>query len=283
MKGYKGFKKGLKCLDFQYTEGENHIWKPKGYYTQISLCSAGFHFCTSLEQVLTHYPLDEEHEYAIIEAGGKILTGSDKCCSEELKVIKVLSKREFEEILYKEKAEHFDKQVFCLDIIQHLQNKYNFSVGGSTALYLNGYMLDRKAGSIDIDVVMPYYQKIEIDEFIDGAEEFDAKTSGNDFDSTVAITSNDGRFLKLDIRIKPEQRYDVTEYRGYKYKTSNLFTILEAKMRYAKDGVEKHKKDILSLLKEKNTPVETPFLFEYQEEKQKEIRETRKGRSYDEI
>lgn len=286
MIGYKGFNKGLNCRGYIYEIDKTHIWEPKekDYYKEISLCHRGFHFCTSLKQVFSHYPFTEGNEFAIVEASGKILTGSDKCCSEELRIVKVLTKKEVQEIIIKEEAEYADKQIYCLDIIQHLQSKYNFAVGGSISLHLNGYTLPREKGDIDVDVVMPYYQKIEEDEFVDGAEEFDGKTSGNDFQQTVAITTTDGRFLKLDVRVKPEQRYEITEYRGAKYKTSDLFTILEAKMRYAKDGVTKHKEDILFLLKDKEEQSPDPYVFKFEKEEEKQLKGLqRKGRSYDEL
>lgn len=251
MKGYKGFKTGLvsNYNNFQYEVGEEYTWEPTGYHKEISLCNRGFHFSSCLKDVFIYYAHNHSHEFCEVEALGKVLTGNDKSCTDKIRIIRKLSAEEVQKIVEKEKNEENDKKVYCLDVLHHLQRQYEFSIGGSVALYLKGYDLARKKGSIDFDVIAPYYQKILPDNVIEGAEEFDAKTSGNDFSITYAITTKDGRFLKLDIRFNNTQRYDITEYKGRKYKTSDLFTILEAKTRYAKEGNKKHQEDILKLLR----------------------------------
>lgn len=51
--------------------------------------------------------------------------------------------------------------------------------------------------------------------------------------------------IKVDYRIDPKQRYEIIEYDGFKFKVSNLLTILEAKMRYAMlPNGKKHKSDL---------------------------------------
>lgn len=262
MKGYKGFKKGLisDYNNFQYKEGEIFEWEPSRFKNTISLCSSGFHFSSQIQDVFNFYSHDhKKHDFCEVEALGKILTGSDKSCTDKIKIIRLLSPEEVDEIYRKEKEGYEDKKVYCLDVVQHLQKKYMFAIGGSVALYLNGYKLKREANQIDFDVIVPFYQKIVPDKIIEGAEEFDAKTSGNDFSLTYAITTHDGRFLKLDVKIDNKQRYDIVKYKDVEYYTSKLFDILEAKVKYAKEGNMKHKEDVLHLLKTpvKNEPL--PF------------------------
>ena len=66
---------------------------------------------------------------------------------------------------------------------------------------------------------------------------------------------------KVDLRIDPKQRYEIIEHDGFKFKVSNLLTILEAKMRYALlPNGGKHKKDLLEMIirvpkKEKETTI----------------------------
>ena len=251
MKGYKGFRKGLisSYNKYLYEVDETYKFDNTGYYKDISLCNRGFHFSSNLTDVFTYYPNKDDNEFCEIEALGKILTGSDKSCTDEIKIVRKLSKEEIEEIYNKEKEEYEDTKVYCLDIIKHLQRKYDFSIGGSVALYLNGLKLNRNRNSIDFDCIFPYYQKITPDkQLIEGCEEFNAKSSGNDFSTTFALTTKDGRFLKLDIRIKPEQIYEHLEYKGVTYKTSSLMQILAAKTRYALEGNVKHQEDMFKLL-----------------------------------
>ena len=52
IKGFKGFKKGLKCSNFQYKE--NTEYKIKG---TPELCNKGFHFCENPLDILDYYDL----------------------------------------------------------------------------------------------------------------------------------------------------------------------------------------------------------------------------------
>jgi hypothetical protein len=251
---YKGFNKGLKCRGFQYKEGETFTHKGN-----ISLCTKGFHFCEKISDVFNFYKKNfETHEYAIVEALGEIKKTNDKCVTDVLKIVRVLTPQEVLKIELNEKKEYYENDIFCLDVLRELQKKYVFSIGGSCALFLQNIILDRRSNEIDFDIIMPYYQKIvadpdstdgsDDDRLIDEVEEFDAKSSGNDFSRTYCLTTKDGRFLKLDVRIKPEQPYEVVKYNEHNYKVCDILTILEAKIRYAIDGNKKHKRDIMNML-----------------------------------
>lgn len=274
---FKGFKKGLVCTPgwnkkFEYKLGETYV-----HDGRIGLCSAGFHYCYRMSDVFSHYSNNDDHVFAIVEPSGEILTGSNKAVSSKLKVLKVLTKEEVKEFVEIEQDEELEKDVFCLDIIKKLQEKYQFAIGGSCALFLQGITLDRAKGSVDFDIIMPYYQKFDEedfsdDNFIDGVEEFDGKGSGNDYAHTFAITTKDGRFVKLDVKIKPEQQYTTVDFKGFKYKVCDILTILEAKVRYALAGNHKHKQDVLSMIQyDKNPIVKTKSTEELMSEILKDV------------
>ena len=101
-------------------------------------------------------------------------------------------------------------------------------------------------------MVAPYFILPEFDEEINdddelGVEYKDAKKSGNDFDETFVIYGDFGS-VKIDYRIDPHQRYEIIEYKGFKYKVSPLMTIMDAKMKYAMNGQRKHAEDIKEMI-----------------------------------
>ena len=76
MKGYKGFKKGLICLDKQYKE--KTVFEEKN----AKICECGMHFCTNPLNVLAYYPLVNEDgeisEYTEVEALDECKTNDGK-------------------------------------------------------------------------------------------------------------------------------------------------------------------------------------------------------------
>ena len=93
MKGYKGFKKGLICRDTQYTLGMNK------FHGSLSVCNSGFHFCEKLSDVFTHYPYYDSNEFAEVEAVGVVVDGVKKYVTNQLNIIKVLTKEQIQTIL----------------------------------------------------------------------------------------------------------------------------------------------------------------------------------------
>lgn len=249
--GFKGFDENLKCRGFQYEEGMTYEMSE----SSISLCNRGFHFCYRIKDVFSFYSKNDKNKFAIVKPEGKILKGSDKSVCSRIKVVKVLSPQDLEKILFIEDKERLEKDVFVLDVVRDLHRKFNLSVGGSVSLFLQGLALNRTSGSVDLDIVLPYYQNLIISddqneglECIEEIETFGGKSSGNDFSETYGLSTTDGRFVKLDVRVKPEQKYEICEYDGFKYKVCDIFTILEAKLRYAMEGDKKHREDIHHLL-----------------------------------
>ena len=85
IKGYKGFDKDLKCLDFQYEVG-------KEYSTDKAVaCNTGFHYCENPMDVLGFYaPCDDTgnpNRFCEVEGSGDFDTSKDdKLCCTRLKV-----------------------------------------------------------------------------------------------------------------------------------------------------------------------------------------------------
>lgn len=237
--GYKGFDNNLKCRGFQfeiggiYDKGMDSAegWKP-------TLCtSMGFHYCSELVQVFNFYKNNGSNRFCEIEIIGPFTEDADKGITTCFRIIRELSDEEIGLTVYEENLN--------LDLIKSIQQEYPmFHVGGSAGLYLHGVRLQRwkKGSGSDIDLVSPYFvlpvssRNLDID-YING------KASANDFDETFICNGT-----KVDYRIDPKQRYEVIEYKGFKYKVSPMLTILEAKMRYAMQGNSKHSADIKEMV-----------------------------------
>ncbi len=88
MKGYKAFKSNLTCRDYQFTIDEPHTFGGKPI-----LCMKGFHFCTTLEDVVKYYHNPTMRVFEI-EASGVITEAKSDCskraCS-EIRLVKEIS------------------------------------------------------------------------------------------------------------------------------------------------------------------------------------------------
>lgn len=223
------------------------------------LCSdQGYHFCKTLKQVFTHYPNDGKNRYFKIHTLGNTTHSSDKSITtafrlvEEVDVKAVMAEEERAEKLAKEKKdiESLGKK-FNLDSLRFLQTKYpHIHVGGSTGLFLHGLWLQRwNNGTGDLDLVTPFYTFFEGDvEKQEADREYeishiDGKASGNDFDQTFLLNGD-----RVDVKIDPQQSYDIITVDGFRYKVSKVETILEAKLRYAMNGQIKHRRDIFEMV-----------------------------------
>lgn len=256
---YKGFDKDLKCRGFQFEVGETYEDPRVVEGRKVELCYSGFHFCSSIKDVDRYYNLrNESNRVCIIKPLGENRFGTDKHCSSRIKIVKELSKEEIERLIRKENEEVYDKKVFCIDVLKELQSKFNFTIGGSCALHLQGIHLERLAGKSDFDIIVPYFQsfsEFKNDEMIDEIEEMDGNGSGGDFDKVYLLYTKDGRFLKLDVRVDPYFTYRLIEYKGSEYKVADVLSILEAKIKYAKQkgkNKKKHRNDIINIINKKN-------------------------------
>lgn len=244
--GYKGLNQDMtptlgKGDKIQYVIGETYSKPDK---TNPVLCSNdGFHYCNTLKDVFKHYNNNGNNRFFKIEVLGNFTDGFDKSITTSFKLLEEISKDDIDKITLDE--------FFDIELLKEIQTKYPmFHIGGSVGLYLHGVRLKRWYNphkSSDYDMVSPYFVLPEGKVGNEEIEYLDAKASGNDFDETFIVGGT-----KVDIRIDPKQRYEIIEHNGFKFKVSNLLTILEAKMKYALlPNGKKHKNDILEMVVKK--------------------------------
>lgn len=90
MLAYKGFRRGLVCLGYQFTMGLN--------VTDQANCHAnGFHCAANPLDCLSYYPDMDHSEYCLVDAGGDIdEDGEDsKIACTHLNILKKLTRKEF--------------------------------------------------------------------------------------------------------------------------------------------------------------------------------------------
>lgn len=264
--GYKGLSADMKAIQggpvrIEYKIGETYV---KDLKESPRLCSSeGFHYCNKLEDTLKYYPLKDGSRYFEIEVLGPFTDGSDKSITTSFKLLREIPRAG---LIDKKLASNLN-----LELVRAIQKQYPmFHVGGSTGLFLHGVRLKRwfDKSTSDLDFISPYFVLPESKLVLnDNGKEvdinyLDAKASGNDFDETFIV---DG--VKVDYRIDPKQRYEIIEHDGFKYKVSNLMTILEAKMRYAQTpSGQKHRDDITEMVRSRkagSTLKEENFYFNY--------------------
>jgi hypothetical protein len=168
---------------------------------------------------------------------GYVLDSIDKATGEA--IFKSVEKSE------QEKREEILDEIMKLSTVRKLQEvNPNLIIGGSISLYLQGVRLKRLSnGDIDYDITLPYYQILETKDGI-SIRDGEDRPSGSDYGETVFI--ND---VKADLRIDPKQKYQILEYKGFKYKIVPLETIIKAKAEYALTRWgKKHKEDLQEMI-----------------------------------
>lgn len=269
--GYKGLTAEMVAVQGGYS-GKKEVFEVGTTYSKENiekprLCSSdGYHYCNDLEDVFNHYKRDGKNRFFKVEILGNFTDDSDyehKSITTSFRLLEELSEDFFKE--WDAKADERKElrnlrrieNNLKLEAVKAIQTKYPmFHVGGSIGLFLHGIRLNRwvQNKSSDIDLVTPYFVLPEFDEEEEindddefGVEYKDAKKSGNDFDETFVFYSKFGS-VKVDYRIDPHQRYVIIEYKGFKYKVSPLMTIMDAKMKYAMGGQNKHVDDIKEMI-----------------------------------
>jgi hypothetical protein len=248
--GYKGFNKDLRCRQESFQVG--YTYTKNAHLEQPKICSEdGYHYCDTLEDVFQWYPLGKKNRYCKVEILGSFTTEKDKCVTTSFKILEEIP----QETIYIMTMDYH----FNLNLLQKIQTKYpEFIIGGSTALYLQGVRLERwgttyrDKGQVrysneqvsDYDFIVPHFILPESDNELDlTIENSSDKSYGNDFDYTFYCNGT-----KIDYKINPKQRYEIIEHGGYKYKVSPVLNIIEAKVRYAMNGQDKHKNDIIEMI-----------------------------------
>jgi len=221
--GIKGFNEDLKCMGYQFSIG-------KTFEEDITpkLCGRGFHYCKTIKDVFSFYKNDGKNRFCLIEVLGKTDEGIGKSCTNKIKIIRELSKEEVslgitDDFVAKQMKEMCDK---------------GFMIGGSMALKIHGYKIDRTISDIDLvtkesdrSVTMSLFKGMK------GLREFSSR------DSICAFTGLFGE--KYDILLNSEARGVKRSYMGYELEVEDEVQIWEAKLRYALNGMVKHMDDIL--------------------------------------
>lgn len=233
--GYKSFDADLKCRGFQFNLNENFS---KSYVGSLRPCTSdGFHYCNKLEDCFEYYPNNGKNRFCEIEIIGHFKDEGNKSITNAFRIIRELSKEEIDSTYYKKNLH--------LDLVKSIHVKYpHFIIVGSVGLFLHGVRLDRwKNNSSDIDIVTPYFTLLEKGDGLSSIQNAKDLASGNDFDSTIAVEG-----VKVDLKIDPHQTYEIVEFQGHRYKVSPLTHILNAKLKYAMNGQEKHLEDIKNMV-----------------------------------
>ena len=87
--GYKGFKKGLICINFQYEVGQTYHLPRES----LEMCQTGFHFCRFPSDVFKYYPEGggEDNVYARVKAEDLILEAEEKCATCTITILEILT------------------------------------------------------------------------------------------------------------------------------------------------------------------------------------------------
>lgn len=238
---FKGFDKDLKCRGEQFSIG-SVFSKPITAGCKPTLCTdQGYHYCDNLKDVFSYYPDKDGNRFCEIEVLGPETSDAYKSISTTIKILRELSREEVKAIRY--------RPTRTLQIVKKLQQTYpHFIIGGSVALYLHGVLLDRwiNDSKKDIDIITPYYTLIQHTDDINVTNGETTKSSGCDFDYATEVGG-----IKVDVLIDPKARYEVKTCEGVHYKVVPLLKIVEAKLRYALAGNDKHTEDLIKMLKSK--------------------------------
>lgn len=240
----------------------------------------GFHYCNTLKDVFKHYSNTIGNEFAIIEVLGNFTNDTSKSITDAFRIVKILSESEIKQIIDKEESDKIDENM-NLKLLRRIQTENpELIIAGSTALYLYGIKLDRfKNTNSNFDFIIPYYKLFRKTGKVSwvGTSTED-KMSGNDFDLSIGVYSDieeelievsqvektnhssdafqamlalkyledklDSRYIKCDLKIDPKAKYTYINYKGFDYKVGIFEDILEAKLKYSKNGQSKHFKDI---------------------------------------
>jgi hypothetical protein len=253
--GYKGFDKNLKCKSFQYYRDDINI------ETVVPKSGArGLHFHSTLSGCFDFYSNNGENIFAEVESFDKIETNDGKTFATNcIKIVKILTKDEICKIVENEtKLTMLAKceSIFNIELVTKLQQTYpNLIIGGSIGLFLQGIVLERDV--TDLDIILPYWDNIFNSEFLQIIDKSETNTlnvdtgthimSGADFDEQGTVLYNN-LWIKYDLCVSPKTKFKVVTYNGFKYKVADWKDTLAYKLKYAKNGNEKHNNDLIKML-----------------------------------
>ena len=84
VKGYKVFNKDWICRYKQYTCPGRF----KEENISLRLCGEGMHFCLDIKDCFTYYEFDPNNHVAEVIAHGKVVQDDDKCCTDDLEIVR---------------------------------------------------------------------------------------------------------------------------------------------------------------------------------------------------
>ena len=93
MKGYKAFRNNLTCRDYQFSTDNTHTFDG----TPV-LCEQGFHFCTTLEDVVKYYHSPTMRVFEI-EASGIITEANGNCSKRACSEIRLIKEIPLDEVM----------------------------------------------------------------------------------------------------------------------------------------------------------------------------------------
>jgi len=218
--GIKGFDKNLKCKDHQYRIGETYTSDEKPV-----LCRSGFHYCQTLTDCYRFYSDGKDNRYCVVEILGDIDHGIDKSCTNKMKIIREVTKSDIDN----KKASGEELSELC---------EYGFAIGGSTALRIHGFKIDRPNEEVDLVIEKSKYDQIK-DKIFVGYKEI-KRFSG--MDSVMCYISIMG--YKYDILIGETNSAVDRVVDDYSVRVQDANVIWEHKLKYALNGSVKHMNDI---------------------------------------
>lgn len=216
--GVKGFDKDLKCRGFQYQIGKSYKEEVKP-----NLCNTGFHYCSTIEDCFKYYPNKNGNRYCIVEAVGDIDTGLDKNCTNEIKIVKEITSNM--------------NVSFVPEYIKSLCNK-GFVIGGSEALRIHGFKIERKSREIDLIISSKDWENIKDESFV-GYKEIKRYSGMNSVKCLIGILGE-----KYDIILQDNISTVKRNVEGCELNIQDSNSIWEYKLKYAMNGSIKHIDDI---------------------------------------
>lgn len=140
IRGYKGFDKDLRCLDFQYEVGKEYECD------KAVICLKGFHFCERPLDVLEYYgPVDgcSLNRFCEVEGSGEFdrSQNGDKICCTKIKIVREITLQQLIDEGIKELGDnivkiselyHFSRLVSNNDIRSLAFNHFDHSVAINT-------------------------------------------------------------------------------------------------------------------------------------------------------
>lgn len=94
VKGFKVFNSDWVCRDKEYTCPGR--FKKEG---ELEVCGHGMHFCLDASDCFRYYDYNMDNRVAEVIAHGNVVYGDDKCCTDDLEIVREISWEEVQKIV----------------------------------------------------------------------------------------------------------------------------------------------------------------------------------------